>query len=223
MIVYHFCFDLNHFGVIHADFNRHGGWLAFRTVIVSLFVTLVGISLVLAERHGRKRSFRQRMLMLLAGCLLVSASSYLMFPRSWIFFGILHFILIASLAATGFLRLSPRALLLTGFALLVCGTWVTHPLFDQPALQWIGMMTFKPRTEDYVPLLPWFGLILIGMAIGSGLPMQAQAALHWQTGNASFALLARAGRHSLLIYLVHQPLLIGLLYILKASGFFGLH
>jgi uncharacterized membrane protein len=215
MFVYHFCFDLNYFGVIHQDFNHDPFWLTARTSILSSFLLLVGVSLALATRRGiRWRAFLRR-LGLVAGCaLLVSISSYLMFPRSWIFFGVLHHIALASLLGLAFLQLDWANLLL-GLVLIGLGAFAQLPAFDAPAFQWIGLMTHKPITEDYVPLLPWFGVVLLGIFAGKRFATsrgidQIRA---WQPRTASSRLIALAGRYSLLLYMVHQPVFIGALHL----------
>jgi len=86
---------------------------------------------------------------------------------------------------------------------------VQLPLFDGAWLNWIGMMTYKPPTEDYVPLFPWLGVVLIGVAIGTALP-RIQRSLA-AADRRSPRWLAWLGRHSLIIYLVHQPILVGAL------------
>jgi uncharacterized membrane protein len=73
-------------------------------------------------------------------------------------------------------------------------------------------MTHKPPTEDHVPLLPWFGVVLVGVALGAALP-RARVALD-RMGRLSPRWLGWLGRHSLLIYLVHQPVLIGALRVI---------
>jgi len=213
MVIYHFSFDLNYFKQVHFDFYHDPFWLGFRTLIVSLFLLLVGVSLHLATRFGLDRRRYLRRLALLACCaLLVSLGSYLVFPASMIYFGILHFIFFASLLGLVMLRFY-WINLIAGLGLIMLGWRFQHPLFDLPALQWIGLMTHKPITEDYVPLLPWFGVVMIGLFLGrkffngSWVPVG-----RWQ-GRWQQALML-GGRHSLLIYMIHQPLLFGLLYLL---------
>ncbi|MFA6972669.1 MAG: heparan-alpha-glucosaminide N-acetyltransferase [Gallionella sp.] len=150
MIAYHFCFDLNYHGWIHQDFNNASFWLVARAGIVSLFLLLVGISLVLNAQRTNSTSYWHRQAKLLAACIAVSLGSYMMFPQSFIFFGILHFILLASL--TG--RLCVRfyyANLAAALLVVLAGLSYSNPLFNAPSLQWIGFMTYKPFTEDYVP------------------------------------------------------------------------
>ena len=215
MIAYHFSFDLNYHGWIHQDFNHAAFWLIARAAIVSLFLLLVGISLVLNAQRTDSTSFWRRQGRLLAACVAVSLGSYLMFPESFIFFGILHFILIASLAGRLFLRLHYANLALS--VLIVLSGWLySNPLFNTPPLQWLGFMTYKPFTEDYVPFFPWFGVVLAGIFIGQLIFIKPRPAL-MTAPRPGLQQLAFAGRHSLLIYLLHQPVLLGILTLVASS------
>lgn len=207
MIAYHASFDLNYHGWIHQDFNNSPFWLAARASIVSLFLLLVGISLVLNAQRADTSSFWRRQARLLAACIAVSVGSYLMFPDSFIFFGILHFILLASLLG----RLCVRFYyvnLAASVLVLSAGINYASTLFNAPPLQWVGFMTYKPFTEDYVPLFPWFGVVLAGIFSGRLIVNHPAWLSRFQPGNRMLAL---AGRHSLAIYLLHQPVLLGIL------------
>lgn len=215
MVAYHFSFDLNYYGLLRIDFYNQPFWLNARASIVTLFLGTAGISLVLASRNAINWRSRFLRLGMLAGCAaLVTASSYFLFPESWIFFGVLHFIALASLLGLPFLRWHWPTLL-AGLALLVIGLSVALPAFDHPWLQWFGLMTYKPITEDYVPLLPWFGVFLTGIFLGQLLLHQPGLATIrvWQPQGRVCRWAAFAGRHSLMIYLLHQPLLMGVLYL----------
>jgi len=220
MVAYHFCFDLNYYGWIQVNLNDDPFWLNSRAIIVTLFLCVVGISLVLANRNAIDWRAWLRRLGILAGCAaLVSASSYALFPQSWIFFGVLHFVVVASVLGLVFLRW-PRLDLAMGIILVVVGSTVELPFFNQPGLQWLGLMTYKPFTEDYVPLLPWFGVVLIGLFLGRLALREKRLApvMAWKPKSAPGRSLAFAGRHSLLIYMLHQPLLMGVLYLIKLVG-----
>jgi uncharacterized membrane protein len=213
MLVYHAVFDLDWFHVIRVDLNNEPLWLVFRGIIVSLFLSLVGVSLVLARRaHRSSRAFWRRIALIAGSALLVSLASYVTFRQTFIIFGILHCIAISSLLARPLVA-RPRVALLVGIAIIAIGNAVQLPLFDAPWLNWIGLMTHKPATEDYVPLLPWLGVVLVGIAVGHWLLARERrvlAALDRATPSA----LAWLGRHSLLIYLLHQPVLLGILRVL---------
>lgn len=207
MMVFHFCFDLADFGYAQFDFYYDPFWLNARLFIVTLFIGVSGISLVLASRNGINWQRFWRREAVLVGCAaLVSVSSYLMVPQAWIFFGILHFMALAALLAIPFLRLE-KANLLLGLGLIAVGAWVSFPLFDMPWLQWFGLMTHKPVTEDYAPLLPWFGVMLVGLFLGKKLPNQ-RFFIYPMSDYKVFRPLLWLGRHSLLVYMLHQPLFI---------------
>jgi uncharacterized membrane protein len=142
--------------------------------------------------------------------LLVSAASYVMFPRSYIWFGVLHAIAVSLVVARP-LADRPLAAVAAGAVVIAAGIVFSHPAFDNRALGWIGFMTHKPVTEDYVPLFPWTGVLLLGIAAGHWLVRERFAPLA-PLGRVPAAL-RFLGRHSLVVYLAHQPLLIGLLWL----------
>lgn len=217
MIAYHFCYDLTYFGFARFDFFNDPFWLHARTFILSLFLLVAGISLTLATRDGVRLPPYLTRLGIIAGCAaLISITSHLMFGPRWIFFGVLHFIVAASVLGLAFVR-RPRTALLCGLALIALDRVFAHPLFDQPWLQWVGLMTYKPPTEDYVPLIPWFGVVLGGIFLGHASWLR-NAAIQRLGDAAPLRPLAFAGRHSLLIYMLHQPVLMGLLWTLGRLG-----
>jgi uncharacterized membrane protein len=207
MIFYHFCYDLVFFRWIYIDFQNSFFWISARTIIVSLFILVAGVALYLAA--GKRMRERVQRLAILGTCaLLVSLGSYILFPARFIFFGVLHFFLLASVIGPLFVRLG-HANLIVGAILLALGLFYQNPFFDQSWLQWLGLMTYKPASEDYVPLLPWFGILLWGIWLGHFMYGRAWAVHAWPL------FLTWPGRHSLLIYMLHQPVLLGLLYGVK--------
>jgi len=211
MFVYHFSFDLRFYRVITSDFEHDAFWLGFRAVIVASFMTLVGISLVLSDRAGATAGHFWKRIAVIAACAVAaSAGSYVLFPRTFIFFGILHCIAVASVLAWPLVR-RPRLALGIGIAVIVAGLAYSNPLFDTRALAWVGFTTYKPPTEDFVPLFPWAGVVLLGIAAGHGLVRMAFRPVE-PLANAP-RWLRFIGRHSLVVYMVHQPILLGLLWI----------
>jgi uncharacterized membrane protein len=212
MLYFHFSFDLAHFGFTESDFYHDPYWLNLRTFIVSLFLFVVGISLVLATRNGiRYRNFSKRIGLLLLFSVIITLNSYFMFPGRIIIIGILHFILLASLLGLLFLRFYYLNLLL-GIAIILIGVTVQHAVFDNVWYHWIGMMTHKPSTEDYVPLVPWFGVVLLGiffMQYARRCP-RLEMILQHKIDHPVADGLSFLGRHSLVVYVIHQPILYGL-------------
>jgi uncharacterized membrane protein len=212
MALFHFCFDLNHFGWIRADFYRDPFWTDQRTLIVSLFLLCAGLGQALALDQGQPwRRFWRRWAQVAACALLVSLGSWLMFPRSFISFGVLHGMALMLLLLRW---LGPRlplwACATLGLAALLLPHFIQHPMFDGRWGNWLGLVTHKPVAEDYVPILPWLGVMLWGYGLGRWLLARRPQVL---AGSLPAALqpLALLGRWSLSFYMLHQPVLIGLL------------
>lgn len=219
MVGFHFSFDLNHLGWLQPpqDFYHDPLWTGQRSAIVSLFLLCAGMGQALAVQAGQGWPRFWRRWAQVAGCaLLVSAGSALMFPRSWISFGVLHGMAVMLLL----LRLLPpragsAALLALGALALALPWWLQHPVFDSRLTNWVGLVTHKPVTEDFVPVLPWLGVMLWGLVLGRWMLQHRPG---WLAGALPRALrpLAWLGQHPLTVYMLHQPLLIGALMALQA-------
>jgi uncharacterized membrane protein len=213
MAVFHFAFDLNHFGLIaRQNFYTDPLWTMQRTLIVSLFLLCAGASQAVALDAGLSWARFWRRWAQVAGCAVaVSIGSALMFSRSWISFGVLHGIALMLIAAR--LAAPLRGWLWPIGALAIIAPLVyEHPFFDSRWTNWIGLVTGKPVTEDYVPLLPWLGVMLWGMAAGQGLLARRRDALAGPLP-APLRPLAVLGRWPLTFYMLHQPVLIGVLWV----------
>lgn len=205
MVIYHLSFDLDNFNFIQVDMDNDIAWISFRAVIVTLFLTTMGMSLAMTHANGICWScMRKRSLFLGGASLLVSIGSYMQFPQSWIYFGILHFILFASWAGLLFLN-KPWLSLMTAIGIIVSFYFgwlntsaifdVIQPLFNLPIAY----------TEDLVNIFPWLSPVLIGIFIVAK-GWHVLPCLNESFISKKFSFL---GRHSLVIYLIHQPILFG--------------
>lgn len=214
MFVYHFAYDLSFFGLIETDIVAEPGWRIFARCIAGSFLTVVGFSLVLATRKGlNRRAYLKRLAMVAGAAALVSLGTWFAIPGNFIFFGILHHIALASVLALPFLRLPLVAVALSALLAFALPAFVAHPLLDSPGLSWLGFSRAPLQTADFVPVFPWFGCVLTGIALARLLlPRLAGARLAaWRPGSAPARIVAWGGRHSLLVYLVHQPVFIAAL------------
>jgi uncharacterized membrane protein len=210
MALFHFGFDLAHFKLIDANFYLDPVWTRQRIGIVSLFLFCAGFGQAVAVAQGQDWPRFWRRWAQVAGCaVLVSAGSALMFPKSWISFGVLHGIALMLIAC----RLAaPLGAWLwpIGLLALLLPRFVHHPSFDGIATSWIGLVTRKPITEDWVPVFPWLGVMLWGLAAGQWLLRRRPAVLSGALPS-QLRPLALLGRWSLSFYMLHQPVLIGLI------------
>ena len=212
MIVFHLCFDLNHFHYIEIDIYRGEFWHYFRFVIVTLFLLCVGISLYIVNEKGYNlQKDLRRFFIILANALAVSVASYFIFPNSFIYFGILHFIAVASILALPFVKF-PKIALIVGVLIIAL------TLLDLINMHWLYDMLAKPlflpvRTEDLVPLTPWFGVVLIGIYFGYAKAFIINIPQNGVTEKISFL-----GKHALLAYMLHQPILFGSFYLISLAA-----
>lgn len=216
MASYHFTWDLEFFGYASAGLTAHGPWKLYARCIASSFLFLVGVSLVLA--HGdriRWPGFWKRLAMVVAAAAAISLATYFATPGSFIFFGILHQIALASVLGLLFLRLPAPLTLVIAALVIAAPFYLRSPIFDHPALLWVGLSSVDPRSNDYVPLFPWFGAVLTGIGLAK---LARTAGLFERLAHVSFGKtlerpLTFIGRHSLAFYLIHQPVLIGCVWL----------
>ena len=213
MIIFHFSFDLNNFHIVSIDLHHNIFWRYFRFLIVSMFVFSAGISLYLAHKNGIDfKKVKKRFIVLSAASLLVSIGSYLQFPKSWIYFGILHFFLFASLFGLLFLKY-PRVSFFLGIFILLGYNYSflnMHWLYN--ILQ-APLSLPRHYTEDLANVVPWFGVFLLGMAFAQTTALEKIfGSAYFERRGWNNQLFEFLGKHSLVIYLIHQPILFGLFY-----------
>ena len=225
MTVFHLCFDLNWLGLVPPQqFLSDPFWTWQRTAIVSLFLFTAGMGQAVAL-HGQgldRLPWRQRLggrfwrrWAQVAGCaLLVSAGSALVFPRSFIFFGVLHglavmLVLVRLSAGWGrWLWLAGAVVIFAKYAanylINSSGRW---QFLNEKYLSWMGFISQKPITEDFVPLVPWLAAVWWGLAAGQWV---LQHRPRWLSATGPvLRRLAVPGRWSLSYYMLHQPVLLG--------------
>ena len=215
MVIFHFVFDFSSFGLLSPGLARTPFWWVFARVVASSFIFLAGVSLFLAHGEGLKPAkFLRRLGVLILAAAGISLATYLVEPGSFVYFGILHSIALSSVIGLLFLRAPALVTAAAALGAFVLPRYVGGGVFDHPALVWTGLATQVPPSMDYVPTFPWIAAFLMGLAFAKG----TRGAGFWRFAPALPPGLARAlawpGRHSLAIYLIHQPVLFGLAYLI---------
>jgi uncharacterized membrane protein len=215
MAAFHFCFDLKYFGFLKANFYTDPLWTRQRIVIVSLFLFCAGVGQALAAHQGQPWPRFWRRWAQIAGCAVaVSVGSWFVFPASFISFGVLHAMALMLLASRllGRVRAPVWGVLALSVGVVALGNAFSDPFFDSRLTYWLGFTTYRPLTEDFVPLFPWWGVMLWGLAAGQWLLRRHPEALRRplpRTGGALLRGMAALGRWSLSFYMLHQLVLMG--------------
>lgn len=214
MASYHSLWDLGYLRLTAENYALTPAGRLAAEGIAGTFLMLVGVGLVLMNGRGlRPRPTALRLARIGGAALLVTLGTWIAFPDAFVFFGILHCIALSSVLGLPFLFLPLPLTALAAVAILAAPHLVRAPILDAPELFFLGLGTTVPRTNDYVPLFPWFGLVLAGIVLGRlGLPRLARTRSGtWQPMSGLGRAATFAGRHSLVIYLIHQPALLALL------------
>jgi uncharacterized membrane protein len=221
MAAFHLSWDLADFRLVSPILPFTPPMRLLSHIVASAFLALVGVSLALAHRRGIDLpAFWRRFAIVAGAAALVTAGSFVFAPGMPIWFGILHCIAAASLIALPFLRAPAAASLAAGAAMIALPAFVHSPAFDPPALLWLGLGEALPNTVDWRPLLPWAGATMLGLGVALLPAVMARlvAPGRWRAASGPTRAIALAGRHSLAIYLIHQPILIGLVWAAAALG-----
>lgn len=208
MVYFHLIYDLREFYnyplVYSEGLNYYIGKIS-----ALLFITLTGMSCSFSTNNIK------RGLKLLFYALFITIVTYWIFPESYINFGILHFLGVSILLYTYFRKIQPIILFMLGTAIIFVGIIFDNIQVTNGLLFPLGLLTANYSSVDYYPLFPYFGFFLFGIALKKLLYPMNQRLISFSLENN---LLSRLGRNSLLIYIFHQPLLLGILYILHSFG-----
>lgn len=210
MVVFHFTFDLMLFGYVAPGTVYQGFWPYFARGIAGSFLFLAGVSLWLAHGRGiRWPGFWRRLGMLVAAALVVSVATWASIGDAWIRWGILHAIAAASLIGLLFLRVPGLLTLALAVVVFLAPQYLRADMFNAEWLLWVGLSTEVPPMVDYLPLAPWLAPLLAGVAVARWVP--------WDRLRTTPTPLSRAlgwpGQHGLAVYLIHQPVLFGAIWV----------
>jgi uncharacterized membrane protein len=222
MIIYHLAFDLAFFGASQISIYSTP-WQLFGRSIGATFILVMGISLTLRyqrltaelDRQDLFRQYLQRGAKLVGLGMVITVVTYFFVGSRFVVFGILHLLGLSVILAFPFVR-SRWASLAGAVVVLVLGAYVSSMAVTHPWLLWLGVPQVRRAMVDYYPLLPWFAFALLGIFLGLTLYPQGTRRVRLPDLSRSVPIrgLAYLGQHSLIIYLVHQPVLLGLLILL---------
>lgn len=223
MVLFNWSFALEFLG-IYSISGSVFYWRVFPVLIGASFIFLSGLSVILAsnkikalqQKQIDKKYFLRGAKIFLLG-IGITAITYILYPQNTIFFGILHLIGFCVFFSPFLLKFKPWFLVL-GTVLLIAGFGLQSMTINSPYLLWLGVPPSSFQTFDYWPVLPWIGVFLIGMYFGELFYSKTQR-IPKEVKNPFLKPFCFLGRKSLWIYLAHQPILIGALYLIEFRVF----
>ena len=224
MVIYHFLFDLEFIFQLPIGVYRMPLLLLARTV-ATVFLLIVGFSAAIKfERlkQGTIRkvvaSFGKKAVFIFVPALLITGVTFATFPEQTVLLGILHFIALSLVLIIPFLYIkSNRIVVAMGILFLYLGSIFSNLRTDHNCLLVFGITPYSFSSFDYFPIFPWFGIILLGLVLGRNnrLIFQDKSSVMVTPPSWFAGLMIMLGKHSLLIYLLHQPVLWTMLLIVK--------
>lgn len=220
MVLFHFMWDLQYTSLSSVNVFATP-WQIFARSIGTTFTFLLGLSLWLAatrlSRRELWRSTVRRSITLITLGLLITAGTYIFVGDAYVRFGILHLLGSMLIFSLPFIRAPLWVTLFVGLAMIAVGIYLSTLAAPYSWLVAVGVAQEGVEMVDYYPLLPWGGAALLGIVCGR---------LSYPDGGRKVALadlsdvtpiraLRFLGRHSLLIYVVHQPILLAMLFALQ--------
>jgi uncharacterized membrane protein len=222
MVAFHIMFDLDFIGAFSFGLSKEFWFFAPR-LIAAMFIFLVGLSLYIsysraAKKYEGRRLFAKylmRGLKIFGLGMIITAVTWIYMPDFAIVFGVLHFIGKATIMAYPLMRLGRwNEYLSLGALLLLVGSMLLMTTVSFPWLLWLGLPPAGFQTLDYFPLLAWFGVVLMGMYFGNLLYKGGKRVLRIRDNQSlPVRFFSFLGRHSLLIYFLHQPVILAIIYL----------
>ena len=217
MFVYHTFWNLNYFELVYFKVASDQVWVWFARFIAGVIIFVMGVCVVISTLNNKKPQInRQRLLVLFLSAGITSLVTFLIIPKGFIFFGILHHIALTSLFLPFFLKLPTPIILLLIPVGMMTAIIEKSSAFDNPLLWWIGFSSSKIISVDFVPIFPWITLSIIGIAFGNWELKRANSVLKmdWKPAR-KFKAIQFLGRNSLILYLIHQPVFFGIFFLSK--------
>lgn len=215
MTVFHFIYDLEFFGLKELGYSDQFHWWFLAITVAGSFLFLSGVSLYLAHAHRiHWKPWARRIALIAFTAIAITVITSFITPARYINFGILHMIAAAGVIGLAFLRIPWWLTAAAAVAILAIDHTVTIKLLDVPALSWLGFVSQPPVASDFRPIFPWLAPALFGIATtkmchqGNWLEVLATPRLDHLFGRS----VQFIGRHSLIYYLLHQPILFALFW-----------
>jgi len=225
MIYLHVLWDLDYFGIVPMNNSIYS---TLQKTVPPLFFLLVGISIIVSKKKIENKPeidenvYYKRLVMrglkIFGLGMILTVGSLIFMPGKVVFFGVLHCIGLSVVLSVPFLKYRNYNLLFA-ILLIFAGTVAAQHPVENPTIFHLTLGLHPTDvwryTVDYFPLLPWFGICLLGIVVGDCLYSGNERRFRMPdlSKYRPAKIFQWAGQHSLIIYLLHQPVIAGALYL----------
>ncbi|MBN2603468.1 MAG: DUF1624 domain-containing protein [Candidatus Thermoplasmatota archaeon] len=224
MILLHLLWDLDYFGVVPLNHEIY----QMQKIVPLIFFALVGICLAICQQkkkylsEEKQKQFNKhvatRGLKICGLGLIINIVSFIVMPERPVIFGVLHFIGLSIILSIPFLKLK-KYNIITACIVWIIAFLMANFTIENPTVLHLIIGIHQPDiwryTLDYFPLFPWFGGVLFGIFLGNVLYNGNERRFHLPdiSNYRPICALSWMGKHSLAIYLGHQPIIAAMLSI----------
>ncbi|WP_051515101.1 heparan-alpha-glucosaminide N-acetyltransferase [Fervidicella metallireducens] len=205
MISFHIIYDINEYLGFNVSYDR-GFWFYIGKTSAVLFITISGICTGLAKNNFK------RGLKILAMAMLITIATFIFDRRQYVRFGILHLLGISIILSPFFLRLKRSTLLIISVISLSIGYKLNKITINNALMVPFGVIYNGFITIDYYPIFPYIGVFAFGVYVYKKLYFNNKSLFSYEINLKFINFLSR---HSLKIYLVHQPIILIIITLIK--------
>lgn len=206
MVIFHTIFDLNQFAGIKINYLS-GFWFWEGKASALTFIFLAGIS------SGFSRNIAKRGFKVLAFAMVITLATFIFFREEYIRFGILHFLGVAMILSQLLKRINNVLLFIGTAVIALAATSINNAITDTSLLLPFGVMYRGFATLDYYPLIPYLSVFILGILAYKLYYYKRQSIFKFRFENDYITALSK---NSLAIYLMHQPIIIAVIYVSKS-------
>lgn len=205
MVIFHIVYDLNEFVDINIDY-QNGFWYWEGKVSALLFIFLAGISC------GYSKNNVKRGIKVLAFAMVITFITYILFREQYVRFGILHFLGISMLLFPLLKRINNLFLFTSAMVIALAAAPLKSVLADTSLLLPLGVMYRGFTSVDYYPLSPYLSMFILGILAYKLYYYKKRSLFKFSYQNEYISMISK---NSLMIYLLHQPIIVGTIFLLK--------
>jgi uncharacterized membrane protein len=214
MPIFHSVYNLYQFGFIDTALTKNLFWVIYQKMGLGTFVLVSGMAFTLSTQSGiRWNRLLRRVIKLGSIALAITLATYFAEPTKFVRFGVIHFFASVILIAM-VVRPLKQWLIIPGTIILAVSIYVGRGGIDpNPLLYITGLMSQRPPSIDYIPLVPWLGVFMIGMGVANWFKLPKEPVMP----SAFMKPVIWLGKHSLPFYILHQVVLYGVFYLIAVA------